>query len=165
MGGEGLNDFGKWLIKYLSCVKDHQQKRPTRRLPKQKQKTTYKWQGNADKELPELYSLMISKYKLITSETTIEQFTDIFTGQSIDNIKPIKWQHNGSVLLYLIYRLEQSGNIIHNPKKSDYQKMTACFVKPDGRKFEANWKSLKTNIEISLSLANRNTIDNLVSEF
>ena len=166
IGGDNMSDWESWSVKYLSHQLDHQQKRPSIKLPKQKKRTTYQWQGNADKELPELYSLMINKYNLIASETTIEQFTAIFTGQSIDNIKPIKWhQENASELLYFIIKLEQSNNIVHNPKRADYQKMKACFVKPDGQKFENKLKSLKTNIEIELSPDKQKAIDELMINF
>lgn len=66
-------------------------------------KTTYKWPGNAEKELPELYSLMISnKHKLIASDTSIEQFTATFTGQSINSNKPIKWLKSNRLLAYFL---------------------------------------------------------------
>ena len=134
--------------------------------PKQKNRTTYQWQNNADKELPELYRLMINEYKLIASDTTLEQFTAIFTRQSIDNIKPIKWhQNNATELLYFIIRLEQLNNIVHNPKRADYTKLKACFVDPDGQEFKAKWKSLKTHIEINLSTKKQNAIDELVKQF
>jgi hypothetical protein len=128
--------------------------------------SSYQWQTNPDKELPELYSLMISKYKLIASETTLEQFIAAFTGQSIESITPIKWhQENASELLYFIMKLGQSNNIEYNPKKADYQKMTACFVKPDGNQFQAIWKSLKTDIKINLSLDKQKAIDDLINNF
>jgi hypothetical protein len=133
---------------------------------KQQKKTSYVWQNNPDKELPELHSLMIDTYKLIASETTIEQFTAIFKGQPIESIEPIKWhQENASELLYFIGRLEQSDNIVHNPKKADYLKMTACFVKPDGQKFKANWKQIKQNISINLSSDKQKAIDELLKNF
>jgi len=133
---------------------------------KQQQKTSYVWQSNPDKELPELYKLMIDKYKLIAPETTYEQFKAVFTGQAIESINPIKWhQDNASELLYFIDRLQKTNNIVHNPKKADYQKMTACFVKPDGKSFNAAWKSLKTNLEINLSSDKQKAIDELVSNF
>jgi len=137
------------------------------REKKQHKKTSYVWQNNPDKELPELYSLMINKkYKLIASETTYEQFKATFTGQPIKSINPIKWhQDNASELLYFICRLEQSQNIVHNPKKADYQKMTACFVKPDGQKFTANWKQLKQAISINLSEDKQKAIDELLKNF
>lgn len=166
IGADGLNDWDKWLQKYLSNEIDHQQKRPASKPPKQQKQTSYVWQSNPDTELPELYSLMIDKYKLIASETTYEQFKAVFTGQPIDEIKPIKWhQENASELLYFIDKLEQLNNIFYNPKRADYQKMTACFVKPDGLKFKASWKSLKTNIDINLSLNKQRAIDELVENF
>jgi hypothetical protein len=53
-------------------------------------KASYKWEGNPDKELPELYRLMIEEYNLIASETTYEQFKVVFTGQPIDEIDKIE---------------------------------------------------------------------------
>ena len=109
---------------------------------------------------------MIDNYKLIAPETTYEQFKAVFTGQAIESINPIKWhQDNASELLYFIDRLQKTNNIVHNPKKADYQKMTACFVKPDGKPFKAVWKSLKTNIDINLSSDKQKAIDELVSNF
>jgi len=166
IGGEGLNNWENWLKKYYSNEIDHQQKRPAKKPPKQQKKTSYVWQSNPDKELPKLHSLMINKYKLIAPETTYEQFKAIFTGQPIESIEPIKWhQENASELLYFIGRLEQSSNIVHNPKKADYLKMTACFVKPDGQEFKANWKQIKQNISINLSPDKQKAIDELVKNF
>lgn len=166
IGADGLNDWDRWLQKYLSNEIDYQQKKPIRKPPKQKKMTSYVWQNNPDKELPELYSLMIDNYKLIAPETTYEQFKAVFTGQAIESINPIKWhQDNASELVYFIDRLEQTDNIVHNPKKTDYQKMTACFVKPDGKQFKANWKQIKQNISINLSSDKQKAIDELVSNF
>jgi len=166
IGADGLNDWDRWLQKYLSNEIDYQQKKPTRKPPKQQKMTSYVWQNNPDKELPELYNLMINKYKLIAPETTYEQFIAVYTGQPIDEIEPIRWhQENASELVYFIDRLEQTDNIVHNPKKTDYQKMTACFVKPDGKQFKANWKQIKQNISINLSSDKQKAIDELVSNF
>lgn len=66
------------------------------------QKKTYQWQSNPDKEIPELYSLMINQYKLIASDTKPEQFKAIFTGQPIDSVKPIKWLAKKNLLAYFI---------------------------------------------------------------
>ena len=96
------NDRDIWFRKYLLNELDHQQKRPSIKPPKQQKRTTYQWQGNADKELPELYSLMINKHSLIASDTTLEQFTAIFTGQPIKNIKPIKWLNSNRLLAYFL---------------------------------------------------------------
>jgi hypothetical protein len=128
---------------------------------------SYVWQSHPDNELPELHRLMIDKYRLIESETTYEQFKSVFTGQQIDDsFNPIKWhQDNASELLYFIIKLEQTDNIVHNRKRADYQKLEACFVKPDGNQFKAAWKSLKTNIEINLSPDKQSAIDELVKNF
>jgi hypothetical protein len=73
--------------------------------PKQQYRITYQWQNNADKELPELYTLLINEYKLIASDTTLEQFTTIFTGQSIESVKPVKWNATKSLNAYFIEQL------------------------------------------------------------
>jgi hypothetical protein len=138
----------------------------TKKPLNEQRKTSYKWENNPDKELFELFNLMISKFKLISLETTYDQFKSVFTMKPLESIKPIKWhQDNASELLYFIERLEQSDNIIHNPKRSDYQKLKACFVKPDGTQFKVAWKSLKTNIELTLSPEKQKAIDELVSNF
>ena len=41
IGADGLNDWDKWLQKYLSNEIDYQQKKPTRKPPKQQKKTSY----------------------------------------------------------------------------------------------------------------------------
>lgn len=132
--------------------------------PAKKQiKTSYVWQNNPDKELPELYSLMIDKYHLIASETTYEQFKAVFTGQPIDdNFEPIRWhQDNASELLYFNEAIKDKVNEVWHI----YQRLAACFVKPDGNQFKAVWKSLKTNIEINLSPEKQKAIDELVNNF
>lgn len=130
-------------------------------------KTSYLWKAGSDKELPDLYRLMIDKYKLIASESTYEQFKTVFTSKPIDgSFEPIRWhQENASELLYFIVRLEQSDSIEHNPKRADYQKIKACFVKPDGKPFDVVWKSLKTNVDINLSPDKQKAIDELVNYF
>lgn len=162
IGADGLNDWDRWLQKYLSNEINYQQKRPTRKPPKQQKKTSYVWQNNPDKELPELYSLMLNKYKLIAPETTLEQFKAVFTGQPINEIKPIRWhQDNASELLYFNKEIQAKvDNVWHI-----YQRLAACFVKPDGKSFNAVWKSLKTNLEINLSPDKQKAIDELVSNF
>jgi hypothetical protein len=129
---------------------------------KQKKKTSYEWQNEPDKELPELYRLMIDKYKLIASETTLEQFKAVFTGQPIETINPIKWhQANASELLYFDEAIKKKVNVVWHI----YQRMTACFVEPDGKLFTNNWKQIKTDINLKLSQKKQTAIDELVSNF
>jgi hypothetical protein len=124
---------------------------------------SYVWQTNPDKELPELYRLMIDKYKLIASETTYEQFKAVFTGQIIDDsFEPIRWhQDKASELLYFNEAIKNKVNNVWHI----YKRLTACFVKPDGKPFKAEWKSLKTNIGINLSSDKQKPIDELVKIF
>jgi hypothetical protein len=142
---------------YLKNVKNESNK-----PPKPKKRISYIWQNDPDKELPELYRLMIDKYRLIAPETTYDQFKAIFTGQLIDDIKPIKWhQNNASELLYFNEAIKDKVDSVWHI----YKRLAACFVKPDEKPFEAIWKSLKTNIDINLSPDKQKAIDELVSNF
>jgi hypothetical protein len=134
---------------------------------KSKNKISYIWENNPDKELPELFELMVNKHKLIAPETNYEQFKAAFTGQPIDDeFKPIKWhQDNATELLYFINRLNFYSNITKPNQNADYKKMTSCFVKPDGKPFKAAWKSLNSHIEINLSDAKQKVIDKIINEF
>lgn len=129
-----------------------------------KTKTSYVWQGSTD-ELTQLHQLMINEYKLIAPETTHDQLRAVFTDQPVDNIEPIKWhQENATELLYFIIRLEESSNIEHIGR-TDYQKLEACFVNPDGNQFNVVWKALKYNIKINLSPDKQKAIDDLIGNF
>jgi hypothetical protein len=162
IGADDLNDWDRWLKKYLSNEIDYQQKKPTRKSSKQQKKTSFVWQSNPNKELPELYSLMVNERKLIASETTFEQFKAVFTGLPIVSINPIKWhQDNASELLYFNEAIRNKVNNVWNI----YQRLAACFVKPDGKPFKVVWKSLKTHIGINLSPDKQKAIDELVSKF
>lgn len=126
---------------------------------------TYKWQSKHADELLELYNLMLTKYKLIDQDTTLEQFRAVFTGQSVELISPVKWhKDNASELLYFVLKLSESHNI-PNKKRTDYLQLKACFVRPDGKPFEANFKELKQNIEINLSSELKSAIDELLKQF
>ncbi|MHC1774016.1 MAG: hypothetical protein AB9834_01260 [Lentimicrobium sp.] len=144
-------DYLKWLISLNNL--------------KSSQRYSYEWQNKPDEELLELYNLLSNKYKLIAPDTTYEQFKPIFTKHPIESIIPIRWHDdNVSELLYFIQRLEQSDQVKHT-KNADYQKMTACFIKPDGNPFQAAFKNLKTNIIINLSPDKQRPIDELISQF
>lgn len=140
---------------------------------KSKDEISYVWKADPDNELPELFRKMLVEYKLIASDTTFKQFKAIFTGQPIDTtFEPIRWHNNNaSELLYFVLKLEESDSIACNNNGTDdktitdYKKMTACFVKPNGEKFSAAWKSLKTNIEINLSSTKQRVIDDLIESF
>jgi len=167
-----IEEFGQFHPGYeppkslsiLDIIREYpENKKRTKSPPK---KTSYVWQNEPEKELPELYSLMIDKYKLIASETLIKDFTAVFTAQPIESMNPIRWhQDNASELLYFIVRLEETDNVGHNPKRADYQRMTACFVKPDGKPFTVNFKQIKQTINITLSQEKQKAIDELVSTF
>lgn len=102
-------------------------------IKKKQLKTSYVWQNNPDKELSELYSLMIGKYKLIASETTYEQFKAVFTGQPIDEIEPIKWLVAKNLNAYFIEQLIENKKLSKAVNKDVWEIAKNCFI--DGRNF------------------------------
>ena len=131
---------------------------------KKKSINSYQWQGK-DEDLPEFYNQTLNKYKLITSETSLEQFRAVFSSVPVKDISPIKWRKdNASELIYFISKLVESNNIKGNTRL-DYQKMKNCFIKPDGTKFTEVFKSLKQSIEINLAEDKRTQIDELIKAF
>lgn len=126
--------------------------------------TSYLWQNNPDKELPELYNLMINKYKLIAPETTLEQFISVFTGQAIESINPIIWhQDNASEVCYFLLRLIETNNIIASRNK--FIILNHCFIKNSGSKFDVNWKQINNGLSINLSKEKQKRIDDLIADF
>jgi hypothetical protein len=159
IGGDNMSDWENWSVKYLSYQLDHQQKRPSIKPPKQQKRTTYQWQGNADKELPELYSLMINKHKLIASDTTLEQFTAIFTGQPIKNIRPIKWNVSKTLNAYFIEQLINKNKLSKAINIDIWVISKYCFS--NGANFSQsidNYKNSKTG-----KPSNYNLIDDLLN--
>lgn len=153
------NDRDIWFRKYLLNELDYHQKRPSIKPPKQQKRTTYQWQGNAGKELPELYSLMINKYKLIASDNTLEQFTAIFTGQPIKNIKPIKWNVSKTLNAYFIEQLINKNKLSKAINIDIWVISKYCFS--NGANFSQsidNYKNSKTG-----KPSNYNLIDDLLN--
>jgi hypothetical protein len=124
--------------------------------PKQQKKTSYVWQGNADKELPELYKLMIESH-LIAKETTYQQFKAVFTGQPIDDIEKIRKtkKFTNVLLTYFISELFQKSN------PNDYLSIAeSCF---DGAKNLSQAQTNYTNNQKSLP-KNHIIIDDLLKD-
>jgi hypothetical protein len=124
------------------------------KLPK---KTSYVWHSNPDKELPELYSLMIDKYKLIASETTYEQFKAVFTGQPIDVICEIERtkKFTNVLLTYFVSKLFQRNN------PNDYISIAErCFVNAKNlSQAQTNYFNNQNNLP-----KNHNLIDSLLKD-
>lgn len=106
----GIIERGRHLIKDFKLKKQlaiyeaylNQRKAALSQKPQQSNKVSFIWQGNAEKELPELYSLMLNKYKLIAPDTNLSQFKAVFTGQSIKSIEPVKWIVSNRLLAYFL---------------------------------------------------------------
>jgi len=100
----------------------------TQKRPKKQTNTSYIWQGNPDNELPELYSLLTNEYKLISPETTLEQFIAIFSGQPIEDIKPIQWNAAKNLNAYFIEQLIQIKKISKAINNDVWKIAQQCFV-------------------------------------
>lgn len=88
---------------------------------------SFQWRSNPETELPILYGKM--KGVLIAQETTLEQFTAIFTGQPIESIEPVEWIETTVLLAYFIDCLTGSEKI---SKNKDYWVIGAsCFMRID----------------------------------
>jgi len=75
---------------------------PESKPEKPKKQITFKWQGKPD-ELKELHKLMSnSKYRLISTETNLNEFIAIFTGKLTTISKPIKWLSSNKLLAYFL---------------------------------------------------------------
>ena len=158
--GEKLDDWEILMLGYFENELDYLQKKPALKLQKQKKYISYVWQSNPDKELPELYNLMKSKDKLISPETTCEQFKAVFTGQPTESIKPIKWIENTVLLAYFLEKafigldwqsiagngklfLSKKGNIV-NANNLSASKDHAKYWNPKGyEKIDLILKSIK----------------------
>lgn len=111
----------------------------------QNQKTTYKWQGNAEIELPKLYRLMKDTIRLIASDTTPEQFKAVFSELPIDDkIERIEWLNKPVLLAYFIMQLVKNNKIV---EIDIWAKAENCFK-------DINRKSLAQSYQNSLSNTN-----------
>ncbi|WP_431158031.1 hypothetical protein [Winogradskyella poriferorum] len=141
----------KLIVRYIDFLNQKATKKNT-----PKDKASYIWQNNPDKELPELYNLMIGNYKLISSETSLEQFTEVFTGKSIKNIKPIKRtaKFTNSLLAYFVNEL------FYKSYPNSYLSIAeACFEAKNLSKAITNYSNNK-----SRKPKNFEIIDDIISQ-
>lgn len=83
---------------------------PETEAPAKKSKSTtdisFKWLSNPESELPPLFHNM-KNAGLIASETTLEQFTAIFSGQPIQTIAPVNWLKEQTLLAYFLEKIRE----------------------------------------------------------
>ncbi len=151
------SDIIAWITKPIDKPID-EIKPPLKTIKKTSQKTTYQWQKTfIDYELKKLHKNMLGV--LIDKNTTLDDFKAIFTAKPIESINPIKWHNdNASELLYFIEKCK-----IVKTKRSDYKKLTSCFLTSDGTKFKAEFKVIKQNLDINLSDKKQKSIDKILS--
>ena len=71
---------------------------------------------------------MIDKYKLIASDTTLDQFKAIFTGQAVDTIIPIEWLSKKNLLAYFIEKLYDKKKLLKYINTNIWSIASLCFV-------------------------------------
>lgn len=146
-------EIGEPLLEYGRLIQNKSQKK------KSQKKTSYLWLNNPDKELPELFSLMINKKNLISSDTTYEQFKAVFTGQPIQSINPIKWNATKSLNAYFIEQLINKNKLSKAINTDIWEISKYCFSK--GTNFSQlidNYNNSKTG-----KPKNYNLIDDLLN--
>lgn len=161
-----LNNLAEEYEYAINYRKLHTQAPNEARLkePAKEKQVSYTWLNKPDTELPELYQLLIDA-QLMHPATTIEQLRAVFTAKPLQGIEPIKWHDdNASELLYFILQLESTDSIAKG-RQTNYQRLTACFVKPDGSPFESAFKTLKQRVNVDLSEPKQQTIRSIVNSF
>lgn len=76
--------------------------KPTTGKSKKKEMASFKLHLKPNRELKEVYQWMIDEDNNMIAEKNYEQFEAIFTGQSIEKIKPIKWIASNRLLAYFL---------------------------------------------------------------
>ncbi len=135
---------------------------PPNKLPNKKLLLSYKWLGKKE-ELNQLHEKMIDG--LISSDTPIVDFKNIFSEKEISKLRPVKWHDgNASELLYFILELSEKG-LIHKKNQTDYKQLAGCFIKNDCSVFKENFRQLKQDLDLKLSSEKKDRIDTLLREF
>jgi len=86
---------------FLKVEIERTEKSTNLRPPKKNTTKYYQWQGNAEKELPKLYQMLI-RDEIIDEQTDLKDFKATFTGQHTTNINPIKWKASNKLLAYFL---------------------------------------------------------------
>ncbi len=74
------------------------------KAPANQPKTSYTWLNNPNEELPELHQKMI-KAGLIAPDTDPENFKNVFKGQPLNEVDPIRWEKEHNLLAWFIKKL------------------------------------------------------------
>jgi hypothetical protein len=111
-------------IKQKNQVSKETKSRP----PKQKNAISYQWQGNAEKELPELYKRLCNAKCIDDNQVDLKAFTAIFTGQPTETIKPIIWCIQKNLLPYFIDGLMTKSKISKLLQNDIWAIAKLCFI-------------------------------------
>lgn len=86
---------------FLKAEIERTEKSTNLRPAKKNTAKSYQWQGDAEKELPKLYQMLI-RDEIIDEQTDLKDFKATFTGQPTETIKPIKWTNSNRLLAYFL---------------------------------------------------------------
>lgn len=123
---------------------------------------SYNWKLPKQK-INDLYK-QLKKESLIDKSTKYASFEMIFSSLPVTKIEnKIVWSSsNATELLYFVLQLVNNEIVESSSKRMDYDKLKSCFVKENLEKFDVNFKSLRTDIEISLNIDKQRVIDNII---
>jgi hypothetical protein len=121
--------------------------------------TSYNWLNNPKTEIPKLFNLMKDRHKLIDPETTLDQFTAVFTGVAAGNTSPIKWLSSNRLLAYFL---------AHTFESQDWQSIAGTqklFLNKRNKQLTANDLSVaKNEYESNGSPKGHEKIDSILKE-
>lgn len=124
-------------------------------------KTTYEFLYDKGK-LNVLFKAL-QTYDLISKENKYTDFDYIFSNKPLSNVKPLIWGSDTSTeLLFFVIEMIENELISGKGKNMDYKKMTSCFKTINNEAFNAQFRQIKKNIELNLSLEKQKLITKII---
>lgn len=87
---------------------------------------SYKWHGNLEVEVVLLYNKMLGE--CISNETTLEQFKEVFSGQILRKIHPVKWIASKNLLAYFVDTLYSKKKLKQTINPEKWKIAEFCFT-------------------------------------
>ena len=143
----------KEIIRYLDIEILKEEARELERLSGKKKNITlsYQWDTKKKQDFKPFFDRLFPK----TIGADFKDFKDVFSGNNIDEIKPIKLTLNNAELIMLIDILMKY-NLITKEANWNWKRLTGCFILTDG---DFNIDSLKS----TKSQYNSGNIDKLIN--
>ncbi|HRZ42183.1 MAG TPA: hypothetical protein P5228_05720 [Bacteroidales bacterium] len=112
----------KAIVKLKLLLQKSERSKSFKEQRRNDNKHSYTWLNNSDRELPELYQKMIAA-KLINPDTDQQNFINIFKGQPLTEVTPIRWRGAHNLLAYFIKNL-----FSYVKEKNNWQIAKDCFT-------------------------------------